>query len=86
MTIMIRKFENSEHEYIAYVKSIFGKATYLVYFLDDIRGAVVLCNFVRLKKIWIHNAFTMFRASCLSVLFQESFMIETCEDQAQSPW
>ncbi len=50
MTIMIRKFENSDHEYIAYVKSIFGKATYLVYFSDDIWGAVVLCNFVQMLK------------------------------------
>ncbi len=50
MTITIRKFENSDHEYIAYAKSICGKATYFLYFSDDIWGAVVLCNFVQMLK------------------------------------
>ena len=46
MTITIRKFEKSDHEYIAYAKSLCGKATYCLYFVDDIWGAIVLCNFV----------------------------------------
>ncbi len=51
MTITIRKFENSDHEYIAYAKSLCGKATYFLYFSDDIWGAVVLCNFVQMLKM-----------------------------------
>ena len=55
MTITIRKFENSDHEYIAYAKSLCGKATYLVYFSDDIWGAVVLCNFVQMLKSFFQS-------------------------------
>lgn len=50
MNITIRKFENSDHEYIAYARSLCGKATYCLYFVDDIWGAVVLCNFVQMLK------------------------------------
>ncbi len=50
MTIMIRKFENSNHEYLAYLKSICGKASYCLYFIDDVWGAVDLCNFVQMLK------------------------------------
>ena len=32
MTVTIRKIEKSESEYIAYAKSMCGKATYFLYF------------------------------------------------------
>ena len=50
MTMMIKRLQNSDHEYIAYVKSFCGKATYFLYFQDGIWGAVVLCNFVQMLK------------------------------------
>ncbi len=46
----IRRIEHSDHEYLAYAKSLCGKATYFLYFRDDIWGAVVLCNFVQMLK------------------------------------
>ena len=55
MTITIRKFENSDHEYIAYAKSLCGKATYFLYFPDDIWGAVVLCNFVQMLQSFFQS-------------------------------
>ena len=50
MKVTIRRLEKSDHEYIAYVKSICGKATYFLYFTDGLLGAVVLCNFVQMLK------------------------------------
>ena len=46
MIVTVRRIENSQHEYFAYAKSICGKATYFLYFSDDIWGAMVLHNFV----------------------------------------
>ena len=50
MPVTIRKIEKSESEYIAYAKSMCGKATYFLYFKAGIWGAVVLCNFVQMLK------------------------------------
>ena len=81
MTVMIRKFENSDHEYLAYVKSLCGKATYCLYFTDDIWGAVVLCNFVHMLgkffepeklKISVHeNAMSFKNEQILSLLREQ---------------
>jgi len=50
MTVTIRRLEHSDHEYIAYTKSLCGKGTYFLYFTDGIWGAVVLCHFVQMLK------------------------------------
>jgi len=50
MTVTVRRVESSQHEYFAYAKSICGKATYFLYFIDDIWGAVVLHNFVEMLR------------------------------------
>jgi hypothetical protein len=81
MTIMIRKFEKSDHEYIAYAKSLCGKATYCLYFTDDVWGAVVLCNFVQMLgsffqpeklKITVHeNAVSLKNEQILALLREE---------------
>lgn len=81
MTITIRKFEKSEHEYIAYAKSLCGKATYCLYFCDDIWGAVVLCNFIQMLgsffqqeklKITVHeNAVSLKNEQILALLREE---------------
>ena len=78
MNITIRRVEKSEHEYIAYVKSICGRATYFLYFTDGIWGAVVLCNFVQMLKqffeaekitISVHeNAVSLKNAEILTLL------------------
>ena len=48
MIVTVRRIEHSEHEYFAYAKSLCGKATYFLYFSDDIFGAIVLHNFVEM--------------------------------------
>jgi len=50
MKVTVRRLENSEHEYLAYAKSLCGKATYFLYFTDGLFGAVGLCNFVEMLK------------------------------------
>lgn len=50
MTVTIRKIENTEREYFAYTKSFCGKATYFLYFTDDLHGAIVLHNFVEMLR------------------------------------
>lgn len=50
MKIIIRKLENKEREYFAYLKSLNGKATFMLYFSDDIYGAISLNNFAQMLK------------------------------------
>jgi len=50
MRVTIRKLDNTEHEYFAYVKSLCGKATFFLYFEDTIWGAVTLHNFIEMLK------------------------------------
>ena len=52
MIVIIRKLQDTQHEYIAYTKSICGKATYFVCFEDSIWGAVNLHNFIEMLKIF----------------------------------
>ena len=50
MSVGIRKLEKGEHEYISYAKLHGEKATCLLYFVDGIWGAVVLCNVITMLK------------------------------------
>ena len=50
MHVTVRRLENSKDEYIAYAKSLSGKATYFLYFTEGPFGAVTLCNFVEMLK------------------------------------
>ena len=50
MTVTVRRLQKSEDEYIAYAKSVCGKATYFLYFTDGVYGAVALCNFVAMLQ------------------------------------
>ncbi len=43
MTVIIRKLDKTEHEYLAYTKSLCGKATYCICF-EEILRAVTLHN------------------------------------------
>ena len=52
MTVTIRKLQGTQHEYIAYTKSLCGKATYFVYFEDSIWGAVNLHSFIEMLKMF----------------------------------
>jgi len=52
MIVTIRKLQGPKHEYIAYTKSLCGKATYFVYFEDSIWGAVNLHSFIEMLKMF----------------------------------
>jgi hypothetical protein len=52
MIITIRELQDTQHEYIAYTKSLCGKATYFVCFEDSIWGAVNLHSFIEMLKIY----------------------------------
>jgi hypothetical protein len=61
MRIIIKKLQNIEHSYFAYLRGMSGKATYLLYFEDNIYGAVSLHHFTEMlrnhfkeQKIEIH--------------------------------
>jgi len=49
MTVIIRKLDKTEHEYLAYTKSLCGKATYCICF-EEILRAVTLHNFIEMLK------------------------------------
>ena len=55
MTVIIRKLDKTEHEYLAYAKSFCGKATYIVYFEDTIWGAVTLHNFIEMLRTYFQE-------------------------------
>jgi len=55
MIVTIRKLQGTQHEYIAYTKSLCGKATYFVYFEDSIWGAVTLHNFIEMLKMFFQQ-------------------------------
>ena len=56
MTVTIRKLDNKEHEYFAYVKSLCGHGTYFLYFTDDVWGAVVLHTFIEMLRLFFKPA------------------------------
>lgn len=48
--ITIKQIEDKEGEYVAYFKSEFLNATYLVYFRDNIFGSIALHEFSEMVK------------------------------------
>ena len=50
MTVTIRRIADSAREYFAYTKSVCQRATFFVYFTDDIWGAMTLHNFVEMLR------------------------------------
>ena len=55
MTIIIRKLDNTENEYLAYTKSLCGKSTYFLYFEDNIWGAVTLHRFIEMLQTFFEQ-------------------------------
>ena len=76
MDILIRKLENTEDEYFAYAKSLFGKATYFVYFKDDIWGATNLYHFTEMIKSYFEVDKIKFKISDKTVSLKNEFILE----------
>jgi len=55
VNVIIRKLDKTDHDYFAYTKSLCGKATYFVYFKDDIWGAMTLHNFIEMLKSFFNQ-------------------------------
>lgn len=80
MTVMVRRIENSEHEYFAYAKSICGKATYFLYFTDDIFGAVVLHNFVEMLRRFFDKENIELRVQDTMIQLKNEYLLAILRD------
>ena len=48
MTVAIRRIAGTDRDYLAYARKFSGRATYFVYFRDNLWGAVALHNFAEI--------------------------------------
>ena len=80
MTVMVRKIENSDHEYFAYAKSICGKATYFLYFTDDIFGAVVLHNFLEMLRRFFDKENIELRLQDTTIQLTNEYLLAILKD------
>lgn len=80
MTVTIRKLDKSEHEYLAYAKSICGKATYFLYFEDTVWGAVTLHNFLEMLKSFFQQKKVDVTIADKSVTIKNEFILELLKD------
>lgn len=76
MTVTIRKLDKSEHEYFAYAKSLCGKATYFLYFEDNIWGAVTLHNFIEMLKTFFQQKKVDVKIDNKSITIKNDFILE----------
>jgi hypothetical protein len=75
MTVIVRRVEHSQHEYFAYAKSICGKATYFLYFTDDILGAVVLHNFVEMLRLFFEKERIQIRLQEATIQLKNEYLL-----------
>ncbi len=80
MTVTIRKLDKSEHEYFAYSKSICGKATYFLYFEDNIWGAITLHNFIEMLKSFFQQKNVDVRIDEKSILIKNKNILELIKE------
>jgi len=80
MTVTIRKLNTKEHEYFAYAKSLCGKATYFVYFADDIWGALVLHNFIEMLRSFFKPSKVDVRIAEKDLTLKNEVLLELLKD------
>ena len=80
MTVTIRKLDKSEHEYFAYTKSICGKATYFLYFEDNIWGAITLHNFIEMLKSFFQQKNVDVRIDEKSILIKNKNILKLIKE------
>jgi len=74
--ITIKQVENKEGEYVAYYRSEFLNATYLVYFRDNIFGSVALYEFSEMIKSKYEGSKVNFIISNEKVEFKSKVLLE----------
>jgi hypothetical protein len=77
---MIRKVEGTSRGYLAYVKSLCGKATYFLHFQDTIWGAVTLHMFIDMLRSFFKQPVRI-ELSDKSVEFRSSEVLKLLEEQ-----
>lgn len=81
MIVTIRKLQGTQHEYIAYTKSLCGKATYFVYFEDSIWGAVTLHSFIEMLKMFFQQKNVGLKLSDKSLHVKNEEILSLLQDQ-----
>jgi len=84
MIVTIRKLQGTQHEYIAYTKSLCGKATYFVYFKDSIWGAVTLYNFVEMLKMFFQQKKVELKLSDKTLCVKNEEIINLLQNQQEN--
>jgi len=84
MTVMIRKVEGTARGYLAYVKSLCGKATYFLHFQDTIWGAVTLHMFIEMLRSFFKQTVTV-SLSDKNVEFKNNEVLKLLEEQEPYP-
>jgi hypothetical protein len=79
---MIRKVEDTPHGYLAYVKSLCGKATYFLHFQDTIWGAVTLHMFIDMLRSFFKQPVCI-ELSDKSVEFRNSEVLKLLEEHEE---
>ena len=81
MIVTVRRIENSQHEYFAYAKSICGKATYFIYFTDDIWGAMVLHNFMEMLRRFFEKETIEIRLQNSTINLKNDYLLSILRDE-----
>jgi len=82
MKVIIRKLENKEHEYLAYVKSLCGRGSYFVYFQDNVWGAVVLHNFIEMLRAFYLPSQVQVGIVDKTLTFQDEALLDLLKAEA----
>ena len=82
MTVSIRKLEHRDHEYFAYTKSLCGKATYFVYFHDDIWGAIILHNFIEMLRSFFQPSKVTVRLEDKNLTLKNDILLQLLKDES----
>jgi len=81
MIVTVRRIENSQHEYFAYAKSICGKATYFLYFSDDIWGAMSLHNFIEMLRRFFEKETIELKLQDMTIRLKNEYLLSILRDE-----
>ena len=81
MIVTVRRIENSQHEYFAYAKSICGKATYFLYFSDDIWGAMALHNFIEMLRRFFEKETIELKLQDMTIRLKNEYLLSILRDE-----
>lgn len=84
MTVKIRKVKDAPRGYLAYVKSLCGKATFFLHFQDTIWGAVTLHMFIDMLRSFFKQPVRI-ELSDKSVEFSNNDVLKLLEEQEAHP-